>query len=331
MLGFLGVRSLWARSLPIIALLVAFVVVSVSTDPDTAGNSDVGGTLPPLVVHFLDVGQGDAVLLQGEDFTILVDAGRHDRSDVVPHLKRVNVETIDLFIGTHPHADHIGQCAPVLREFPVVEVWMSGDEHSTLTFERCLDAILQTDAGYREPRAGDVFQVGSARIEIVHPDELTGSFNNNSLVVRLVYGDVAFLLAGDAEAEAEGAILRRGHELTAQVLKLGHHGSRTSSTTEFLQAIQPDIAVYSAGRNNSYGHPHAETLHATAALGIPVYGTDVFGTIRVTTDGRSYVVMTERDITDDASSVKPANGSDGPVGTNDADDAGQTDSDQARS
>src|SRR5690606_27644251 len=108
----------------------------------------------PLIVHFFDVDQGDAILFQGEDFTILIDAGRHDRSDVVPHLERAGVDYIDLFIGTHPHADHIGQCAAVVRRFPVGEVWLSGETHTTLTFERCIDAILESEAGYREPRAG---------------------------------------------------------------------------------------------------------------------------------------------------------------------------------
>ena len=130
---------------------------------------------------------------------------------------------------------------------------------------------------------------------MIHPAELTGDFNNNSIVVRIVYGDVAFLMTGDTEVEAEVAMLRRGHDLSARVLKLGHHGSRTSSTMAFLQAIRPEVAVYSAGRDNPYGHPHLETLRTVASLGIPLYGTDLFGTIRVVTDGREYTVVTERD------------------------------------
>lgn len=248
----------------------------------------------PLVVHFFDVGQGDAILFQGEDFTILIDAGRHDRADVVPHLMRAGVHFIDLFIGTHPHADHIGQCAAVVQRFPVGEVWLSGDVHTTLTFERCLDAILESDAGYHEPRAGEVYEIGSARIEVLHPSALTGGFNDNSIVVRIIYGDVAFLMTGDAEALAEASMVGRGQELSAQVLKVGHHGSRTSSTEAFLRAVRPALAIYSAEKDNPYGHPHKETLRTFAALGIPLYGTDVNGTVRVGTDGREFTVFVER-------------------------------------
>ena len=124
-----------------------------------------------------------------------------------------------------------------------------------------------------------MYQIGAARVEVLHPATLSDGFNNNSIVVRVVYGDVAFLMTGDAEAEAEAAMLGRRHRLSADVLKVGHHGSRTSSTAAFLQAVRPGVAIYSAGRDNPYGHPHAETLRTVAALGIPLYGTDVHGTI----------------------------------------------------
>lgn len=252
----------------------------------------------PLVVHFFDVGQGDAVLFQGPDFTILIDAGRHDEGDVVRLLERAGVKYVDLFIGTHPHADHIGQCAAVVQRFPIGEVWLSGDVHTTRTFERCIDAILASDAGYHEPRAGEVYQIGSARLEVLHPRDLSGDFNNNSIVVRIVFGDVAFFMTGDAEAEAEVAMLRSGYNLAAHVLKLGHHGSRTSSTRAFLQAVAPEVAIYSAGRDNSYGHPHTETVRNVQSLGIPLLGTDKHGTIRIGTDGREYAVYVERNAGD---------------------------------
>lgn len=253
-----------------------------------------GGEEWPLVVHFFDVGQGDSILFQGPDFTILIDAGRHDRSDVVPHLRRAGVTHIDLFVLTHPHADHIGQCAAVMQQFSVGEVWMPGTSHTTRTFERCLDAILASDAGYHEPRAGEVYQIGSARVEVLHPSRLSGDPNNDSIVLRIVYGDVAFLMMGDAEAEVEQAILRSRRPVQAQIIKLGHHGSSTSSTVDFLRAVKPEVAVYSAGRGNPYGHPHIETLRTAAALGLHLYGTDVSGTIRIGTDGRRYEVYVER-------------------------------------
>lgn len=247
-----------------------------------------------LVVHFIDVGQGDATLLVGPDFAILVDAGRHDRDDVLPYLQSVGIDHLDLLVGTHPHADHIGQFPQVLGALTVDEVWLSGDEHTTLTYERALDAILASEAGYHEPRAGEVFTFGSMRVEVLHPDRLTGRLHDGSISLRIVYGEVAFVLTGDAETKAEEEMLARGHALQAHVFQLGHHGSRTSNSAPFLRAISPEIAIYSAALGNSYGHPHDEVLQALEALGIPVYGTDQHGTILVITDGQQIALELDR-------------------------------------
>lgn len=261
--------------------------------PDAGGPE--GGTSPPhLTVHFIDVGQGDATLLQGPDFTILIDAGRHDGDEVVPYLESVGVTALDLVVGTHPHSDHVGQLARVLERFPVAEVWLSGDVATSRTFERTVDAIEASGAAYHEPRAGEVFGFGSARLEVVNPAELTGDFHEGSVGLRVVFGEVAFLFTGDAEAPTEAAMVARGHTLRAQVLQLGHHGSRTSSSPAFLRAVAPEVAVYSAGAGNAYGHPAPEVLARLARLGVTVYGTDVHGTIRVITDGKAYQVQTER-------------------------------------
>ena len=146
--------------------------------------------------------------------------------------------------------------------FPVKEVWLPGHVHTSLTFERCLDAILDSDAGYHEPRAGEAFQVGSARVEVVHPASATGDLNNDSIAVRILYGDVVLLFTGDVEAPAEAAMVAAGAAASAHVLHMGHHGSRTSSTAPFLAAVAPEVAIYSAGAGNSYGHPHPEALAA---------------------------------------------------------------------
>jgi len=246
-----------------------------------------------LVVHFIDVGQGDAILLRGPDFSIMVDAGRHDRNEVLPYLLAQNVSYLDLLVGTHPHADHIGQFPQILENFEVGEVWMSGDVHTTRAFERAIDAILATDAKYREPRAGDEFTFGSARVNVVHPKETAGNLNNGSLVLRLSYGDISFLFAGDAEIQAEHEMITRAENLQAQILKIGHHGSQTSSTYEFLNEVRPEVAIYSAGRSNPYNHPHPDVINRLRAMGISVYGTDRNGTILVETDGEKFEVYPE--------------------------------------
>src|SRR5690606_12617020 len=158
-------------------------------------------------VHFIDVGQGDAILLLADDTAILVDAGRYDRNDVVPYLSGLGIDQIRLFIGTHPDADHIGQCDRVLRAFVVLEVWMPGTESSSQTFRRCRQAIVDEGALYDEPRAGKVTAVGSLLLEVLHPSSLTGDSNNDSIVVRVIYGNIRFLLTGDAEAPAEMEML----------------------------------------------------------------------------------------------------------------------------
>ena len=246
-----------------------------------------------LTVHFIDVGQGAATLLQGPDFTILIDAGRPDRDDVVPYLQVQKVWDLDLLVGTHPHADHIGQMPRVLDSFPVHEVWMSGGEITTRTFERALDAIEASEAGYHEPRAGETFTYGSAQVRVLRPASISGHLNNDSIVLQVRFGEVTFLFPGDAEGEGE-AMLSQDLSVKSDVLQMGHHGSSTSSSVPLLNVVRPDYAVYSASADNPYGYPHEETLNNLAALGIRVLGTDVNGTVRVVTDGTTIRVETER-------------------------------------
>ena len=255
-------------------------------DPGTIINQ------PALMqAHFIDVGQGDATLLRGPDFTVLIDAGRHDRDDVVPYLKSVGVTGIDLLIGTHPHADHIGQFDKVLQAFPVTEVWMSGDLHTTRTFERAIDAILASDASYHEPRRGERHQIGSLTIEVLNPEIITGDFHMGSISLRAEYGDVRFLFTGDAEKETEAEILDSGLPIRSQIFQLGHHGSSTSNSLEFLLAVSPEVAIYSAAADNSYGHPHREVVERINELGIVLYGTDHQGTIIIEADGKRFTYV----------------------------------------
>jgi beta-lactamase superfamily II metal-dependent hydrolase len=286
-----GIWLAWSAAAPESAEIEAAATSTPLPEPTPLPTIPLTGT---LTVHFCDVGQGDAILLQGPDFTLLIDAGRHDRNDVLPYLRSVGVERLDLLVGTHPHADHIGQFPQVLEALPVGEVWLSGDEHTSLTYERALDAILASEAGYHEPRAGEVFLFGSARVEVLHPERLTGRLHDGSISLRIVFGEVAILLTGDAEASAESEMIARGYPLRSQVFKLGHHGSSTSNSAPFLAAVSPEVAIYSAGLGNSYGHPHAEVIERLGAARIPVYGTDRYGAIRVITDGRQIVIETER-------------------------------------
>ncbi len=281
-----------------------------------------------LEVHYIDVGTADATLLKGPDFTILIDAGLPGRNEVVPYLESAGVESLDLLIATHPHDDHIGQIPDVLQEFPVSEVWMSGGITAAQSFERTFRTLLrliETDWGvdtsrafrrtveaieasgatYREPRAGDASTVGSASIEVVHPKALTGDLNDDSLSVRITFGEIVFLFTGDAGIDAEHRMIARGHELPAHILQLGHHGSGAASSQEFLEQVRPEVAIYSSGKGGWLGNffrglfsaakPNPEVLDRLAAMDVSVYGTRVHGTIMVITDGVTYEVIPERE------------------------------------
>jgi len=254
--------------------------------------------LTNLEAHFIDVGQADATLFQfqdgGETYNILFDAGDWNRNDVVNYLKAHSISSLDLVIISHPHADHIGQLDSIMEQFSVGEVWMSGNSATSQTFQRAAEAVLNSDASYEEPRAGDVYDVGSLTLEVLHPSSLTGGLNEDSISIRFSYGNIAFILTGDAYKENERAMMNRG-DVQADVLQLGHHGSNTSTDASFLKAVNPSIAIYSAGANNSYGHPHEEVVSTVQNQSVELYGTDVHGTIVVTTDGNSLKVATQQD------------------------------------
>jgi competence protein ComEC len=250
-----------------------------------------------LAVHVLDVGQGDAMVLIHPEVVLLVDTGRFDRTDVVPLLRGLGVTRIDVLVVTHPHADHIGQFDRVMQAFDVAEVWWSGAAATTRTFERALAALEASDAVYEEPRSGATTTVGPLTIEILHPaagDSLR-DLNDASISMRITYGAFRLVTTGDAERAAEARMVsRHGDELAADVLRLGHHGSSSSTTPAFLSAVSPSVAIYSAGSGNRYGHPHQEVVERVRASGIALYGTDVDGTVTIVTDGVTFDVRTQR-------------------------------------
>lgn len=255
--------------------------------------------LSQLSVHYIDVGQGDATLFQFTDnkepFTILYDTGDWKGNEVVPYLQKQNINFIDIIMISHPHADHIGQLQKVMDSFEVGEVWMSGNTANTKVFEEAMEAVLNSEATYDEPRAGDVFDIGPLVLSILHPKDLTGKLNEDSLAFRATYGNIHFLFTGDASAKEEKLILQRESQVDATFLQLGHHGSNTSSDRNFIDKVNPMYAIYSAGKGNSYGHPSEEIVQLFHEKNIPLYGTDINGTIVVTTDGMTYDIQLEKE------------------------------------
>ncbi|MRH41442.1 MBL fold metallo-hydrolase [Aquibacillus halophilus] len=273
-----------------------------------SNNNEKVNSLSELKVHYIDVGQADSTLLQfshdNENYTILIDAGNWNQNNVVNYLNSQSVSQIDIAIGTHPDADHIGQLDKVLNSFEVGEIWLSGNTSSSKTFQRLLKAIDSNGVDYYEPRAGDEFEVGPLEIAVLYPSSISENDNKESISLKLTYNEIQFIFTGDADKSAETTMLNSGFNLQADILQLGHHGSSTSTQSSFLDEVDPSIAIYSAGSDNSYGHPHDEVVNLVQNSNIDLYGTDVHGTIIVSTDGKDYKVLTNKDGTVSPSSTK---------------------------
>ncbi len=244
----------------------------------------------PLRVHFIDIGQGDSTLIQCPDgSTILIDGGPMDAyPQLVGYLKGVGVEKIDLLIATHPDGDHIGGLIKVINTFPIASVLDSGKEHTTVTYRRYLEAIqARPETEFKLGRAGDRYAFGDVSLQIIHPgSRLPGNNNDCSVVARLTYGSQSFLFTGDAEKKAEAEMLSRGLPVRSSVLKVGHHGSRSSTSPRFLSSVSPRAAVISCGESNRWGHPTEEVLRSLEQRNVEIYRTDLQGTILMVSDGK---------------------------------------------
>lgn len=250
-----------------------------------------------LVVHFLDVGQGDSELLQFAGKSILIDAGTQDMGPrVASYLRDHGVTRLDLVVATHPHEDHIGGLLTILREFPVGEVLDSGQVHTTSTFEALLNLIDQKNIPYTAAERGQTINLDPRlRIEVLSPPARSlGDLNENSVVLKVTYGAVSFLFMGDAGVAAEGDILQSSHNLDSDILKVGHHGSSSASGIDFLQRVSPEVSVIEVGAGNDYGHPSQRTLSNLQLVGSKIYRTDLNGNIVVTTDGQRYTVTVQK-------------------------------------
>ena len=266
-----------------------------SAQPEQAGAVTLPSALSSgeagLTVHFIDVGQGDSILAESDGHFMLVDAGENDQADtVVSYLKGQGVEALDYVIGTHPHSDHIGGLDKVIDTFDVGKVILPPVEHTTKTFEDVLDAVAGKGLKLTKPRVGDTYTLGNTSFTIIAPNGDYGNdLNNWSVGIRLDYGDNRFVMCGDAEALAEADILENGIDISADVLKAGHHGSSTSTSEAFLDRVSPSVAVIQCGKDNSYGHPHKETLEKFKERGIQIYRNDLDGTVVAYCDGTDIV------------------------------------------
>lgn len=247
--------------------------------------------LEPLQVHFLDVGQAECILIKTpEQKVILIDAGKNVHEDtVVSYIKSQGINTIDVVVGTHPHEDHIGGLDAVINSFNINKVFMPKVSHTTKTFEDVLNAIKNKDLKVTTAFAGTNIEVDtSLKIEILAPNsDSYDNINNYSAVIKLTYNNTSFLFTGDAESISEQEMTSKGYDLKADVLKVGHHGSATSTTALFLKKVDAKYAIISVGKDNSYGHPDNLVLNRLKTFGVEVFRTDEVGTIIAISDGET--------------------------------------------
>lgn len=241
-----------------------------------------------MEVHFLDVGQGDATLVTCDGHAMLIDAGDDTKGTAIQnYLKKQNIKSLDYLILTHPDADHIGGAPVIITKFDISKVFVSNYEKDNKTYRKLIQALDDKRLKALTPTVKSEYSLGTAEFTILAPNDTYDTHNDSSIALLLKNGENTFLFTGDAEAEAEKDILSTGIDISADVYKVGHHGSRTSTSKKFFRAVDPAYAVISCGEGNSYGHPHAETLNTLRTNGVAVYRTDEDGAIIATSDGKT--------------------------------------------
>lgn len=242
-----------------------------------------------LKVHFINVGQADSILIQQGNNAMLIDAGNNLDSEIAKnYISNQGIKKLDYVIGTHPHEDHIGGLDYVINSFEIGNIYMPKATSNTKTFKDVVSALQNKGLQVTTPVTGNSFKLGEAECKILAPNSASyEDMNNFSIVIKVTFGNNTFMFDGDAEEISEKEMLSKGFDVKADVLKVGHHGSNSSTSAEFLKKVSPKYAVISVGKDNDYGHPHKQTMDRLKDSGITVYRTDESGTIICTSDGNN--------------------------------------------
>lgn len=261
-----------------------FVLTDLSASP-----SSPEGTME---VHVLDVGNADCVLVRQGDMTMLIDAGeRGDGDDILKYFQYHGIKKLDVVIATHAHADHVGSMAKLIRKLPVGQMILAfmpqESTPTSATYLDMLEALDECEVPVTEAKPGTAFALGDATVYLLAPLKPSDDANAMSVVSYIVFGDNRFLFMGDAEKDVEEDLLATGWNLSADVLKVGHHGSKTATTNAFLQKVSPTYAVITCQEGNSYGHPHQEVLERLDSRNVKICRTDLLGNMLFLSDGKT--------------------------------------------
>ncbi len=269
----------------IATLLAGCTNITIQPSPATAGDD--------MYVHFLNVGQGDSILLETPNGKfMLIDGGmKGEGENVVEYLRNQGVERLEYVVATHPDADHIGGLVSVLNSISIKNFIDSGKVHTSQTYEEMITLIADKNIPYIVPKAGEKISLDSdVDIQVLSSNKEASDNNEASIVLKVTYGDVSFLLTGDAGIDMEQELMQT-QNVQATILKSGHHGSNTSSSPAFIEAVNPEAAILSYGQDNKYGHPHFEVIESLKQAGSKIYGTAEAGNIVVVTDGVEYDIQ----------------------------------------
>ena len=274
----------------LMAFVMSFGILGSNVNPsDIPENSN-------FEVHFIDVGQADSALIECDGKTMMIDGGNVADSNVVAaYLKKEDVTELNYVVCSHAHEDHVGGLSGALSVTKADNIYAPKTEANKKAYKNFKKKAEEQNVEIKHPNVGDEIQLGSSTVEFLGPvDENGKDLNSTSIVLKITYGNTSFLFTGDAESDEEEEILNSGADLKSTVLKVGHHGSRTSTSYPFLREVMPQYAVISVEKGNSYGHPNEETLSKLSDAGVEVYRTDESGDIVMTSDGNSINIVTAK-------------------------------------